>query len=317
MILESTFRPPWWLRNPHLQTIVASTLRPRPSVALRREQLALPDGEVLDLDWTAAPPRAPLVLVLHGLEGSSRSNYAAGILGALSRRGFNAVLMHFRGCGGTPTRLARRYHAGETGDMAFVVETLRGRHPGTPLGAVGYSLGGNALLKWLGETGCHNPLTAAAAVSVPFRLDDAARRIDRGASRIYQRYLLRKLMASLERQRGGNASDGRPRPASLREFDDRYTAPLHGFAGVEDYYARSSSRPFLKSIEVPTLVLHALDDPFMFPATVPGEEELSPAVQLELSRHGGHVGFISADASRRFWLEERLPTWFEARLTPS
>ncbi len=312
------FRPPWWLRNPHLQTLAASVLRPLPRIDLGRERLLLPDGDSLELDWTRFIPGAPFVIVLHGLEGSARSRYAAGILKALSGRGFNAVLMYFRGCGGVPNRYARGYHAGETEDLTHVVRTLRQRYPGQCFGAVGYSLGGNVLLKWLGETGADNPLDAAVAVSVPFRLADAARRIDHGFSKIYQRYLLRKLEASIARkQLSGDFPELGPRGrrfASLRDFDDAVTAPLHGFNGVDDYYARSSSIGFLNGIARPTLLIHALDDPFMYPETAPTPDELPPAVRLELSPQGGHVGFVSARGSERYWLEARIPAWFERTL---
>ena len=167
------FRPAWWLRNPHLQTLWPALLRRPPRVALRRERIELPDGDFLDLDW-AAPPGRALVLVVHGLEGSSRSGYARGMMAAAVARGWGAVTMNFRGCSGSHNRLDRSYHSGETGDLAHVVERLSREFRGLPIAAVGYSLGGNALLKWLGETGAACPLVAAVAVSVPLRLDRAA-----------------------------------------------------------------------------------------------------------------------------------------------
>jgi len=242
------------------------------------------------------------------------SHYAAGIMHALHARGLRAVLMHFRSCSEEPNRLARSYHSGETGDIAHVVDVLRGRHPSTPLAGVGYSLGGNVLLKWLGETGPHNRLTQAVAVSVPLRLDRAAERLEHGASRLYQAYLLRSLRRSVGRK--FRDRDLTP-PLALRElrrlrtfraFDDAITAPLHGFRDAEDYYTCSSSRPFLGDIRVPTLILQSEDDPFLTPDALPGEEELASAVTLELSPRGGHVGFVTGrwPWRARYWLEERI-----------
>jgi hypothetical protein len=319
VIVPSDFRPAWWLPGPHLQTLWPNTLRPRPRVRLARERLELPDGDFLDLDW--APDRSgPLVLVLHGLEGSSKSGYAAGILRRLAQTGFQGVLMHARGCSGEPNRLHRAYHAGETGDLAQVIEELKTRFPGRPLAAVGYSLGGNALLKWLGETGADNPLAAAVAVSVPFVLGHAHERLQGGFSRLYQWHLMGKMKRGVRRKRDlpGYPVDvaAVQRLTTFREFDDQVTAPLHGFDGVDDYYARASSRLFLAGIQRPTLVLHARNDPFMFAHSVPTEQELSPCIRLELSEHGGHVGFVEGKIPglARYWLERRIPQWLRETL---
>ncbi len=310
---RSTFRPPRWLRNPHAQTLRASVLRRAPRPPLWRQRFTLPDGDFVDLDWLPPRPGRALVIVLHGLEGSSRSPYAAGLLARLHGAGLNAVLMHFRGCSGVPNRRPRSYHAGDTGDLAALVAHLRRVAPQRPLLAVGYSLGGNALLRWLGETGPANPLRAAAAVSVPYRLADAARRLQRGLSRLYQAHLLRRLKAGL-RRRAAVLDLPVDVAAALRardffEFDDRVTAPLHGFAGVADYYRRASCRDVLRHIAVPTLLLHALDDPFLFPDTMPGADELAAPVRLEWSPHGGHVGFYARQRGARWWLEALLLNW--------
>lgn len=320
MIRESQFIPAWWLPGPHLQTLWPVLCRRQPQIIIRREHLELSDGDFLDLDWSDGED-GPIVVILHGLEGSSTSGYIRGLLATLATRGWRAVVMHFRGCSGTPNRLARSYNAGDTGDLATVITTLRQRDPTTSIACVGYSLGGNVLLKWLGETGKVAPLQAAVAVAVPFLLDTAARRMKHGFSRLYQAYLLNRLRTSYRRK----FSHWRAPPFPLEKlsqltdfyaFDDQITAPLHGYSGVHDYYARASCRPYLKDIAIPTLILHARDDPFMLPDAIPDATELSESVILELSRHGGHVGFVSGPTPWQptYWLEQRIPAFLEKQL---
>ncbi len=304
------FRPAWWLPGAHLQTLWPALLRRPRALALRRERFELPDGDFIDVDW--AGEQGPMVVVMHGLGGSSASHYARGILAAFAARGWRAVLMHFRGCSGEPNRLPRSYHAGDTADLHAFVTALRTREPHTPLMAVGYSLGGNVLLKWLGEQAQAAPVEAAVAVSVPFDLNDATIRLQQGFSRLYDRHILRGLRAALIQKaaRMPLPWDHKEIAAinSLREFDDRITAPLHGFRNAADYYARATCRPFLQHIAAPTLVIHAADDPFMSPTVVPGLRELSSATCLELSSHGGHVGFVAGEPwGPRYWLERRIP----------
>lgn len=307
MILESDFRPLWWLRNPHLQTLWPVFLRRRPVLDLRRERLELPDGDFLDLAWHDAA--GPLVLVLHGLEGSLHSHYAAAMMAALATGGYHALFMHFRGCSGEPNRLDRAYHSGDTGDVAAVADHAI-RVTGKPLFAVvGYSLGGNVVLKWLGEQGAAAPPATAVAVSVPFRLADGARRMSRGLSRIYERHLVGRLRTSYKRKflrRRSPLDIDIDSIDGFWAFDDQVTAPLHGFRDVRDYYRRSSSRQYLCAIRRPTLILHAADDPFMFPDTAPAERELSERITLELATRGGHVGFIGGRVLPRYWLESRI-----------
>ena len=297
----------------------ATLFRRRPSLALRRERIELDDGDFLDLDW-GPRTHGPVVLVLHGLEGSSDSPYASGMLEIAHARGWSGVVMHFRGCSGEPNRLPRSYHSGDTRDLADVVSHLRARGDVPALAAVGYSMGGNVLLKWLGERGANAPLAAAVAVSVPYTLSLTADRLTRGLSRIYQRRLIGDLRAKLRRKFSHRAS-----PIDLErahgsrnfwEFDDRVTAPLHGFTDVHDYYTRSSSRQYLRDIRVPTLMLHAEDDPFMTPEGLPSHDELSPSIALEVSARGGHVGFVHGNLPwrPRYWLEERIPAFLESYL---
>lgn len=319
MLDISTFQPAWWLRGPHAQTLWASTLRRPARPRLERERLELPDGDFVDLEW-AVGGEGPVVLLLHGLEGSVKSNYASGLLKVLQDQGYTALLMHFRGCSGEPNRLQRGYHSGETGDLMHLVEVLRARYPGRALAVVGYSLGGNVLLKWLGEQGDRAPVDAAVAVSVPFELGRVADRLEWGFSRLYQWVLLRRMRINLARKmrhvelplvglRIGALT-------SFRRFDDAVTAPLHGFAGVADYYRRCSSRQYLRDITVPTLILHALDDPFMTPDVTPSLLELGSGVTLEVAAQGGHVGFVAGDWPwrARYWLEERIPRYLNEAL---
>jgi uncharacterized protein len=319
LIRPSAFTPPWWLRNRHLQTILPNVpLRGLLPLALRNEVLELPDGDFLRLAWLDAD--GPVVLVLHGLEGSIRSPYARSMMRALHGAGMRAVLMSFRGCGGVPNRLARSYHAGETADVAYVVAQIRARFPGIPVAALGYSLGGNVLLKYLGERGSDAGLATAVAVSVPFDLTEASAAMSIGLARLYRALLLGRLKDSVKRK-----FSVRPPPFDLAHglaasdfetFDDRVTAPLHGFANASDYYRKSSSRAFLKRIVVPTLILHAADDPFMTRAAIPRADELSDAVTLELSAHGGHVGFLAGASpwSLRCWLVDRIMSHYAAAL---
>jgi predicted alpha/beta-fold hydrolase len=315
-IIPASFRPAWWLPGAHLQTVWPALMPRRWRVPIRRRRFELPDGDFIDVDW--AGEQGPIVVVLHGLGGSSASHYVRGMLQALALQGWRAALMHFRGCSGEPNRLPRGYHAGETGDLNTFIAMLRRSEPCTPLAVIGYSLGGNVVLKWLGEQGSEAPVSAAVAVSVPFDLANAAARVHRGFSRVYERRMLRSLQELMIRKGAQQALPWGDRTisaiSSLREFDDRITAPLHGFHGADDYYARAGCRPYLSAIVTPTLVIHALNDPFMSPTVVPGERELSAAISLELSNYGGHVGFVGGEPwAPHYWLETRIPAYLATR----
>ena len=324
MMSNKPFKPAWWLRNSHLQTLWPAVIRKRrlkPDVELERERLELPDGDFLDLVWINKDAQGPVIILLHGFEGSINSHYAKGMLNAIHTNGWRGVFMHFRGCSGENNRLARGYHSGDTSDLSHLVATLQKREPQSPLAAIGYSLGGNILLKWLGETGTSNPLKAAVAVSVPFDLNKAANRVDTGFSRFYQWYFLRCLCCRLQKK-----FECMPAPidpaflgsvTKLRDFDNLFTAPLYGFRDAEDYYATASSRQYLRFIQVPTLLVHAKDDPFMTSDVIPSQDELSPYVKLELTEKGGHVGFVSGKLPWRpvYWLEERTPLFFKEHLS--
>ncbi|MCW8950680.1 MAG: hydrolase [Sedimenticola sp.] len=310
MIRNSAFKPAWWLSNSHAQTVWPFLFRRRPEPNTRTESVELPDGDFLDIAWLDNNA-GPFILIMHGLEGSLRSHYAANLLQQLDAVGYSAVFMHFRGCGGRPNRKDRSYHSGDTKDFSFMLDYIEQQSGRRVDAAIGYSLGGNVLLKWLGETGAKSKLKIAIAISVPFLLGDTATRLEKGVSKLYQAHLL----SSLKRSYKVRFKD-RPSPLnidieklkSFREYDDQVTAPLNGFRGVDHYYNESSSRQYLKNIQSPTLILHAKDDPFMWPTTIPTKEELSEYVTLELTKGGGHVGFVSGaiPGVAHYWLEKRI-----------
>ncbi len=308
-IVQSRFKPAWWCRNPHLQTLWPLAVK-LPHPELKRERVELPDGDFIDLDWTANE-NDPVVLVIHGLEGSANSHYARRILHALPKEGFRGVLMHFRGRSGEPNRLPRAYHSGETGDLQYIFKLLLDRGD-RPQAIVAYSLGGNVLLKWLGEQQNDAPDIKAVAVSVPFVLSELANHMNRGFARVYQRHLVNSLHKTFEAKSIvidlPLTNEQIKKMHTFWEFDDKVTAPLHGFANAKEYYAKSSSRQYLSRIKTPTLVIQSKDDPFMSTRVVPEEHELSDSVTLELSDRGGHVGFISGGTPKhpRFWLEDRI-----------
>lgn len=309
-IVESSFKPSLLLRNRHAQTIFPNIIYPRPRLPLRRERLELPDGDFIDVDWTTGQT-GPIVIVLHGLEGSIKSHYASRIMRRLDHEGYRGALLYFRGCSGEPNRLTINYHSGFTQDLEYFTGLLKQREPHTPIAAVGYSLGGNVLLKWLGESANSHRLVTGIAVSVPFDLTDASNTVEHGMSQIYKWTLLGSMRRST-RRKFKRVKPPFPLPnirtlRTFRAFDNALTAPLHGFRDADDYYTICSSRHYLKNITVPTLILHSSDDPLMTPASVPREEELSPAVTLELSHKGGHVGFVNGSLLRpNMWLGNRI-----------
>lgn len=310
------YRAPAWLPGGHAQTVYAPLLAGYPP-GYRRERWDTPDGDFIDLDWVDAPPQRPLVVAFHGLEGSSRSHYALALMRALRARGWAGVVPHFRGCSGQPNRLARAYHSGDSAEVDWVLRRLR-RGAAGPVYAAGVSLGGNALLKWLGEQGtaAGEVVGAAASVSAPLDLTVSGDALACGLNRVYTRLFLATLkprsLAKLARFPGLYDPDAVRRASTLREFDDVVTAPLHGFRNTDDYWHRASSKPLLGLIRVPTLVLNARNDPFVPPPCLPVPEDVSPTVTLEFPDEGGHVGFVSGRFPGTLdWLPERLLSFFE------
>ena len=319
VIVTSGFTPAWWCRGAHCQTLWPYLFRRSPRLAYERERVELPDGDFIDIDW-CGPVSGHVVLILHGLEGCSQSHYARGLSSTLTIHQFRSAIVHFRGCSGEPNRLVRSYHSGETRDLATLVGILEARGD-TPFAVVGYSLGGNVLLKWLGETGTTR-VSKAVAVSVPFLLGECAARLERGMSRLYQWRLLQRMRRSVavkfHRRNALIDVDAVAHARTLREFDDLVTAPLHGFSGSAEYYASSSCRQFLHGIRTPTLILNARDDPFITQSVLPERHELAPEVRLEISDAGGHVGFIAGKSPYRpwYWLDWRIFRYLQVDQAP-
>lgn len=312
------FRPPPGLAGGHRQTLVPHALRRGPAVAYRRERLDLPDGDFLDLDWIDGADGRRVAVVAHGLEGSSQRAYVRGMAAALAADGWTVCAWNLRGCSGEPNRLARAYHSGATDDLDAVVRHVTGQGA-TEVGLVGFSLGGNLTLRWLGEQGASVPreVVGAVGISVPVDLAGSSRAMERGLRRLYVRHFLRKL-AGKARQKAGHFADA-PDPAvaasarTFHAFDDHFTAPVHGFESADDYYARASSRPLLTSIAVPTLLVNALDDPFLGPTCYPSPEAAAnPLLTLLTPRTGGHVGFLQRDGT--YWSEAVAVRFLRAAL---
>ena len=310
MIATGNFKPAWYLRNPHLQTILANIIKP-PFPNVSYESVMLEDGDSLQLArGLASGP--DLVLILHGLEGSLDSAYARRLVNYLNNHNIPLAFMFYRGCAGEANNQAKSYHSGETGDLRNVIKHLK-QQGAQRIALVGYSLGGNVTLKYMGEESVDEAISCATAVSVPMLLDVCAHKMDQGFSRLYQYTLLKRLLQKVQQKKSllqGEGYDTTLRPKNFVAFDDAYTAPLNGFESAADYYQQCSSRQYLSRISKPTLILQAKDDPFMTPDVIPGPEELSDQVTLELSQHGGHVGFIQHGIfNPQNYLEPRIQQW--------
>ncbi|MFT4172949.1 MAG: alpha/beta fold hydrolase [Rhodocyclaceae bacterium] len=312
-----SYRSPAWLRGGHTQTLWPLALKGAAPV-FYRERWDTPDGDFIDVDFLPYQPGQPLVTLFHGLEGSSRSHYARALMRALGHKGWNGAVVHFRGCSGEPNRLARAYHSGDADEIDWVLTRLAQRFADHRRYAVGVSLGGNALLCWLGtrEAAAHTRVDKAASVSAPLDLTLSGYYLERGFNKVYTRHFLRTLQAAAQfkAQNHPGLFDA-TRAASARtlyEFDDAYTAPMHGFGTAVEYWRRASSKPLLRGIAVPTLILNARNDPFMPREVLPGRHEVSPTVVLEQPAEGGHVGFASGPFPGHIeWLPRRLLAFFE------
>ena len=317
---EKNFKPSYLLKNKHIQTVYASLFRKLPNLNFRVEIFTLSDGDFVDCYYYFKHAEdSKLVVLFHGLAGSYKSPYIQGTIEKLSQNGFNCVLMHFRGCSGKPNKLPRSYHSGDTQDAKEFVAFLKTKYKADKLFGVGYSLGANMLLKLLGENKQNCLLDAAVAVSPPMKLDICANSINKGFSKYYQYRLVQELNAMLETKydlfdMNSFIKLKRNDIKNIKtfwEFDEHYTAPVHGFKSAKDYYAKSSSFGYLKSIKIPTLLIHAEDDPFMSKEIIPTKKDVSEFVQLNIQKHGGHVGFVTGSFFKpRYWMEEKIVSYF-------
>ena len=318
------FRSPWWLPGPHLQTIVPALWAARETVRYVRERWDTPDGDFIDVDRVVPPdredaedPMRPTLVVFHGLEGNAQSRYVLDLMALAAARGWHGIAPHFRGCGGTLNRAPRFYHSGDSTEVDWILERMHAARAG-PLHAVGISLGGNMLLKWLGEEGerAATIVAAAAAVSAPVDLTAGGASLGRGFNRVYAKMFLRSLKAKSRgklQQYPGLFDRARMEAArDLYAFDDVVTAPLHGFRDTDDYWLRASSKPLLRRIAVPTLLLNARNDPFLPATALPRPDEVSTQVTLDFPEAGGHVGFFGAHERRHRWMAHRVVRFLEA-----
>lgn len=316
MIVTSDFKAPGWASNRHVQTIWPRFFIKKPNLSLNWEKLSLPDGDFIELAWNPKIENAKgLVVIFHGLEGSVDSHYAAHLLQSLRIAGWDAVLVHFRGCGPAGNQTARSYHSGETADNLFALQYINAQCSYKRLITIGFSLGANMLLKMLGEGYCGPTITQAIAISPPFDLAKCSSAISTGFSKVYEKHLLNSMCEKFigKNQKYdyqnliGITEAEIPKLNSFFEFDDKITGPLHGFEGADHYYQSCSANQFMQNIETPTLVLHAKDDPFMSEDIVPDINSLSSAVTIELSKNGGHVGFLQGSPWKpELWLNKRI-----------
>lgn len=317
-VLVSSYKAPTLLVSGHLHTVAANFRRPPPDVVYRRERIATDDGDFLDLDWSPLGSSS-LVVVSHGLEGNSRRPYVLGMVRAFNRAGWDALAWNFRGCGGQINRRLRFYHSGATEDLGAVVDHALAVGGYRRLALVGFSLGGNMTMKYLGEMGGagHRAIVGGVGFSVPCDLASGAQRSELKQNRLYMRRFLKmlhdKVRAKMQTMPGRIDDEGFGRIKSFRDFDERYTAPFHGFADAEDYWAKASARPWLTRIAVPALMVNALDDPLLGAGCFPwAEARENPGFHLETPPRGGHVGFLSFAGDGLSWSERRAVQFLES-----
>jgi predicted alpha/beta-fold hydrolase len=343
------YKAPFWLPGGHLQTIFSALLSKSPAIKYRRERWELNDGDFIDVDWADALPenslipdfnahshdgqlalaetltsrhmdqKKPVIVVFHGLEGNSQSQYAKSLIGAALSRGWHGAVIHFRGCSGEPNRLPRVYYAGDSLEIDTMLARVRSLYPENPIYAVGYSLGGNALLKWLGEFGANSMLniSKAVAVSAPIDLKASAVSLDNGLNRILYTPVfvdsMRPKALALSKRFPGLLDDKRINQAkTIHDIDNAVTSVLYGAEDASDYYSKNASKPFLKSITLPTLIINAKNDPFLPPQFLPAVNEVSRSVTLDYQEEGGHVGFYSPLSNNgNSWLPNRIMEFLE------
>jgi predicted alpha/beta-fold hydrolase len=313
-IRQASFTPPWWASNAHAQTIYPKFFLGTPDISFIHQRIDTPDGDFLDLALNIPESATAIVLLFHGLEGSKDSHYIRHLSYELAQMGIASVVMHFRGCSGEVNKMPRAYHSGEVTDAQHTINWITQRYSHLKLFTVGFSLGGNMLLKLLSQP--HQfPIEAAVSVSAPINLAASADTINRGFARAYQAHLLKSMkttllakmqMMDMSAYLALNEEQIR-QLNSFQAFDQHVTSQLHGFADAADYYQRASALPDLHKVNTPTLLLHAADDPFMDSRVIPSEDQLSPTLAYELSQAGGHVGFLGGTLrTPKLWLPQRI-----------
>lgn len=317
MIKISDFNPGKFIRNPHWQSMWPTfIMRSKPALNVKRERIELEDSDFIDLDWCSDNRDGPIIILLHGVTGNVNSPYLKYLVPKLIEHNWCPVIMYYRGYSGDHNRLDIMSHAGKTDDFAYIVQALQARYTKRHIAALGFSQGANMLLKYLGEQGSNTPLNCAVAVSPPFQLRSISNRIRHGISRFYQWYLLRELKAfyleKFQYRLSAIDIENIKQCDSFWQFDDTVTAPINGFRSAVDYYRQASCAKYLPRITIPTLIIHAKDDTIMTPDIIPNEHEISTSTTLELSEHGGHVGFVSGSLFKpKFWLNQRIPEFLQ------
>jgi uncharacterized protein len=312
LISESTYRSPWLFRSAHAQTIYPAVFRRVPLITAERERIETPDGDFLDLDWHRNAISKSMVILTHGLEGNSRQAYMQGMARIFARAGWNVLAWNFRGCSGEVNRQINSYHSGATQELQIILDHVF-QHTGfSEITLVGFSLGGNVTLKYLGDraNSVDTRIKSAVTISVPCDLASSSKRLERTENRIYMalfmRTLRKKIRHKMELFPGRVLDHGLDEMRTFAQFDDAYTAPMHGFKDANDYWTSASSKPFLKKITIPTLLINALDDPFLAEACYPtAAARESTTFHLEIPTHGGHVGFVSFGQNKTYWSERR------------
>jgi len=311
------YRAPFLLRNGHSLSIFPTLFRRVDARFLERETIATRDGDFLNLDWGFCHSKEHrsqrLVILSHGLEGHSRRHYMAGMAKAVIKEGWDVLGWNFRSCGGEMNRKLRFYHSGATEDLNTVIEHAISFNIYQEIVLAGFSIGGNLSLVYLGEKAEHLPpvITKAVVFSVPCDLADSAQQLAKAQNTIYMRRFLKSLKKKMEEKKkqfpGEVDLDNYQNIRNFQEFDDRYTAPIHGFRDANHYWQACSSRRFISKIRVPTLIINARDDPFLGPACYPKDEVAkNPMVTLETPQSGGHVGFVSFNPCHLYWSEQRV-----------
>jgi len=311
------YAPPFGFRYAHLQTIYPTLFREVPVITNERERITTPDGDFIDLDWARSKGTKRLVVITHGLEGHSRSHYCQGMATAFQKTGWDAIAWNFRGCSGEPNLQLRSYHSGATGELQIVLDHIFATTDYEQVALIGFSLGGNLTLKYIGDLGAgiDTRIKGAVAISVPCDLASSSKQLERWQNRIYMARFMRSLREKVREkaQRFPNqlSLDGLDRMRTFAQFDDAYTGPIHGFSGADDYWTQCSCRHVLANIAVPTLLINALDDPFLTPACYPHEAAATnPCFTLETPAHGGHLGFVAFNDERVYWSERRAVAFF-------